>query len=212
MVHNLQFETYRREVERYGPDTMHLSENVFCCHSGAILNFLALLDGDEGEQYRWQAALKAVDLILEDFQYDLHQKHNLVKTLNQDFSREFKVGAEERKKISEQYTNHKRLVSTRMSDVCDQDENFATTINFFENHTECYTHTVREILNSPSVAGNRDRLGQLMSGYLHMFLNRFFVSNQRKTELIIYEYLWKYYASELAREKNTKLYDPIRIK
>jgi hypothetical protein len=30
------------------------------------------------------------------------------------------------------------------------------------------------------------------------------VNNQRKTELIIYEYLLKYYESKLAREKNEK--------
>ena len=40
-----------------------------------------------------------------------------------------------------------------------------------------------------------------MPGYLHMFINRIFVSNQRKTELVIYDYLFRYYESKIIREK-----------
>jgi hypothetical protein len=46
-----------------------------------------------------------------------------------------------------------------------------------------------------------DQLDYLMQSYLHMFINRLFVSNQRKTELVIYEYLLKYYESKIVREK-----------
>ena len=66
-VYNLQFETYQREVERYGFDTMHLSEEIFFHQSVAVLNFISMLDGDDGEQYRWQVALKAIDLFLMAF-------------------------------------------------------------------------------------------------------------------------------------------------
>jgi hypothetical protein len=40
-----------------------------------------------------------------------------------------------------------------------------------------------------------------MPGYLHMLINRIFVSNQRKTELVIYDYLFRYYESKIIREK-----------
>ena len=78
-MHNLQFETYQREVERYGFDTMHLSEDIFFHHSVAVLNFISMLEGDEGEQYRWQVALKAIDLLLDHFNYTLEQKRDLIR-------------------------------------------------------------------------------------------------------------------------------------
>ncbi|HEX7846425.1 MAG TPA: thiopeptide-type bacteriocin biosynthesis protein, partial [Chitinophagaceae bacterium] len=204
LVHNLQFETYIREVERYGFDTMDLSENIFMHHSKTVLDFISMLEGDEGEQYRWQVALKAIDLILDDFSYSLEQKRDLAKTMNKNFSEEFKIGSVERKKISERFADHKPVINILMSNDWMKDENLEKAIIIFKNHDKCYENTVSEILNAFSVKDNKERLGQLMASYLHMFINRVFVSNQRKTELVIYEYLWKYYDSKLIREKQER--------
>jgi thiopeptide-type bacteriocin biosynthesis protein len=131
-VHNLQFETYRREVERYGIDTMNLSEDVFSHHSGTVLNFIPLLEGDEGEQYRWQIGLKAIDLMLDHFNYTLEQKRNLIRSLDASFSEEFKIGSIERKKISERFSYHKQLVNLVMGDAWQEDESIVKAINVFK--------------------------------------------------------------------------------
>jgi thiopeptide-type bacteriocin biosynthesis protein len=204
LVHNLQFETYRREVERYGPDTVHLSEDIFFHQSGTVLNFISMLEGDDGEQYRWQLALKAVDMILDDFLYPLEKKFNLIKMLDKNFSDEFKIGSIERKKISERFCDHKKLLEILMGNSWRADENLAKAISVFQNYSRCYQKTIDGILNAPSVKGDHDRLDNLIANYLHMFINRLFVSKQRKTELVIYEYLWKYYESKLARKKQKR--------
>jgi nucleoid-associated protein YejK len=102
---------------------MELSEDLFYHHSVSILNFLSLLDGDEGEQYRWQVALKAMDLFLDDFGYTLEQKRDLVKILYKGFSDEFKVGPAEQKKISERFSSNKDLVQLVMNEGWEADEN-----------------------------------------------------------------------------------------
>jgi hypothetical protein len=84
------------------------------------------------------------------------------------------------------------------------DENLAKAISVFQNYSRCYQKTIDGILNAPSVKGDHDRLDNLIANYLHMFINRLFVSKQRKTELVIYEYLWKYYESKLARKKQKR--------
>ena len=200
-LYNLQFETYQRELERYGFDTMEQGETIFYHQSAAVLNFITMLDGDEGEQYRWKVALKAMDLFLDDFHYTVEQKCELVKLLNKKFSDEFKVGAAERKIISERFSSHKALIQQLMKDEWDEDENLDKAIRFFKIDHDDYYRAIEEILNSASVHHDRQQLNLLMASYLHMFINRFFISNQRKTELIIYEYLFKYYDSKIAREK-----------
>ncbi len=40
-----------------------------------------------------------------------------------------------------------------------------------------------------------------MQSYIHMFLNRLFVTQQRKYELIVYHFLEKYYSSRIAITK-----------
>ena len=203
-VHNIQFETYQREIERYGADTMDLSETIFHYQSVAILNFIAMLEGDEGEHYRWQVALKAIDLFLDDFQYTTEQKLELVKILHESFSEEFKIGALEQKKISERFNLSKSLIQQLMSNGWEEDENFSIAIPLFKSDNKDYHKTIGEIISSPSVHYDIQPLHRLMSSYLHMFINRMFVSNQRKVELVIYNYLLKYYESKIAREKNQK--------
>ena len=211
-VYNLQFETYQREVERYGFDTMHLSEEIFFHQSVAVLNFISMLDGDEGEQYRWQVALKAIDLFFDGFQYTIEQKRDLVKMLNKNFAGEFNIKTAEQKKISERFSTHKQMVQLVMSDAWKEDEGLKLAIPVFQINNDSYIKCIEDIMNSPSVHQDRQQLNRLMPGYLHMLINRIFVSNQRKTELVIYDYLFRYYESKMAREtKASNIPEPLNV-
>ena len=201
-VHNIQYETYQREVERYGLDTMEISESIFHYQSLCVLNFISLLDGDEGEQYRWQIALKAVDMILDDFRYSLPEKRDLVKTLHQNFATEFHIKAPEQKKISERFSNSKKLIHYVMNEGRNEDENLQKGIDAFVITDENYGDTIARLAAAPSIRNQREQINRLMGSYLHMFINRLFVSNQRKVELVIYDYLLKYYETRIAVEKN----------
>jgi len=205
LIGNLQFETYRREVERYGFGTMHLSEDIFWHHSEAILKFIALLQGDEGEHLRWQVGLKAIDLILEDFGYALDRKYNLIRSLNKSFADEFKIGVPERKRISEQFGSHKQLVQLLMSEAWRESPDLSTGIGVFASANKCYRKTIEEILTNCSGFNGKERVDRLLQSYLHMFMNRLFISNQRKVEFMMYEYLSKFYESKLAREKSLRI-------
>ena len=143
-VYNLQFETYQREVERYGFDTMHLSEEIFFHQSVAVLNFISMLDGDEGEQYRWQVALKAIDLFLDGFHYTIEQKRDLIKMLDKSFSDEFKIKTAEQKKISERFSTHKQMVQLVMSDAWKENEDLKRAIPVFKIDNDNYTKCVEE--------------------------------------------------------------------
>jgi len=211
-VSNLQFETYQRELERYGFDTMQQSEDIFYHQSVSVLNFLSMLDGDEGEHYRWQVALKAADLFLEDFGYSLEQKRDLAKTLHKGFSDEFKVGPVEQKKISERFTSNRSIVQIVMKDEWEEDENLKVGIGVFKTGDAGYLQVIRDIRNATSVNQDIQQLNRLMGSYLHMFINRMFISNHRKVELVIYDYLLKYYESKMAKEKNKmKVTEPAEV-
>jgi class I lanthipeptide synthase len=204
LVHSVQFDTYRREVERYGVETLSLSEDIFWYQSKAVLSFISMLEGDEGEEYRWRVALKAIDLFLDAFSFNLEQKSRFLSTLDKNYSAEFKIGSEQRKKIYERFANHKPIIDRLMSDDWKEDGDLSNAINIFKVDGIDYRSTIDEILSAQSVKENPKQLEQLLTSYLHMFVNRLFMGNQRKVELILYEYLWKIYESRLAREKNDK--------
>ena len=209
-VCNLQFETYQREVERYGFDTMHLSEDIFFHQSVSVLNFIYLLEGDEGEQYRWQASLKAIDLFLNAFGYTIEQKRDLIKTLRKNFGDEFNLKSNERKKISELFSTHQQLVESVMNDKWKEREYLKRVICTFEIDKD-YKRCIEEILGAASIDNNIEKLNRLMPSYLHMIINRLFVSNQRKMELVIYDYMFRYYESRIMKEKKvTTIFESIK--
>ena len=200
LVHNVQFETYQREVERYGAETTELSEDIFFYQSQAVMSFISMLHGDEGEQYRWKVGLKAVDLFLDDFGYKVDQKRDLVKVLNEQFATEFHVGPAEQKKISERFNDKKKLVQQLMSEEWD-DENLTAAVAHFRIDDPAYRAVVAQVLSITKASEGLSTLNALMGSYLHMLIIRIFISNNRKTELVIYDHLLKYYESKIARDK-----------
>lgn len=44
----------------------------------------------------------------------------------------------------------------------------------------------------------------LLSSYTHMSLNRLFISKNRIYELVLYDFLRRYYTSEIAKRKYTE--------
>jgi thiopeptide-type bacteriocin biosynthesis protein len=167
-----------------------------------------MLDGDEGEQYRWKVALKTIDLILDQFRYTLEQKCDLIKLLQNSFSREFNIEPPAQRKIAERFYMNKILIRQLLRDEDLADGNIRKGIDVFKNISNEYKTVIDHILNSPLIEENINQLNKLMPSYLHMFVNRMFVSNQRKVELVLYSHLLKYYESQIAVEKN-KVVEPV---
>jgi hypothetical protein len=121
--------------------------------------------------------------------------------LYEGYASEFKITTAERTKISDQFRSSKQLIEQLMSDNWKGDADIAQAIRLFKIDTGDYIKAVGEILSSPSIQHNPQLLNRLLSSYLHMFINKMFVSNQRKIELVIFDYLLRYYNSKIAREK-----------
>ena len=48
-------------------------------------------------------------------------------------------------------------------------------------------------------------LDDLMSSYIHMLLNRLFRNNQRTHELVVYDFMWRWYRTQVAIAKKKEL-------
>ena len=109
-IWKLQVDTYQREIERYGINTMELSETLFFYDSSMIVNMLDFINGDEGENIRWQFCLRAIDSFLDDFHYNIEQKKELMKVYIDYFSNEFNINKDARMNLGRKYTKVKQLV------------------------------------------------------------------------------------------------------
>lgn len=193
LIHKIQTDTYIREIERYGAGTIEWSERIFCYDSEAVLGCIDLLEGEEGENYRWLLALRGVEMLLEDFGYSLQQKSAFLKRLQHHFFREFGGGQALQTQLNTSYRKHMRQISSFLDPGRDADNEIEEAISLLAVRSSRIRQAIH---NTP--AGKWD---DLIGSYIHMFLNRMLLSNQRKQELIIYHFLSKYYESRVAMQK-----------
>ena len=192
LIQQIQTDAYQRELERYGNDTMEASEQLFFHDSQAVVNFLSSPERSN-EEARWQLAFGGVDRLLHDFRYTLPDKVRLLGLLRQAYLDEFAITRALRRQLN---TNYRTQATDMLAGLADG--------YVVENPK------LHQIIDSRSRAGSKaaadimDRSSdwdRLLSSYVHMFLNRLFVTNPRQHELLVYYYLEKYYQSEVGKRK-----------
>jgi len=99
IIYKVQLDTYSRELERYGNNTIELSESLFYWDSEKIVQFLDLIEGDEGERLRWLFGLRSVDNLLVVFGCDLEQRLQLLERLKIGFGEEFHMARPLKKQL-----------------------------------------------------------------------------------------------------------------
>ena len=196
VVQAIQYDTYHRELERYGTATMEFSETVFYHDSRAVMQFLDLLAGEEGERYRWLFALRGVDEMLTAFGLPLATKLRLAEQLSLSFFHEFNGDAGLTHQLNDKY----RAVSRELAGFLDPAQDTAYTEDAVAVFAERGVALAAAFGALPTEQAEAAQL--LLPSYLHMFLNRIFLANQRLHELVVYHYLSKHYKSVTARQKN----------
>ena len=174
--------TYRREVERYGAATMALSESFFFHDSQRVLSTLTHTQEDERRSQRWLMAIVTVDQWLTWFEYDTSGKHRWMQTIREKFYQEFAVDKVGKRKIDARYRAYQDHIAIELQ----------------ANHQE--DKQLRQLITQiKQVHTSGVSLDQLVGRYMHMHINRLISADQRLHELIIYDFLARYYKSVLAR-------------
>ena len=202
VVRAIQYDTYHREIERYGAATMEFSERVFCLDSQAVAGFLALIEGDEGERYRWLFAVRGADQLLSDFGLSLADKLHVAQQVQQAFFQEFNGDAQLTRQLNDKYREVSRTLTEFLNPANDTPY-IEEAVELFDRRS-AGVQAACQALAAGWPTGARSlpaTLRGLLPSYLHMFLNRIFIANQRLHELVVYHYLAKHYASQTARLK-----------
>jgi thiopeptide-type bacteriocin biosynthesis protein len=205
LVWKIQLDTYQREVERYGINSMDLSEKWFFYDSKMIVDMLSLIEGDEGERIRWLFALRAVDTMLDDFRFDLEPKFDLVTMLRENFGREHGMNHNLKEQMEQKFRKDRAVINELMDRNNDLVSEMLPLFQFLAQKSAAVQPIAEQIL----ALNKSNRLGMplndLMGSYSHMMVNRLFKSKQRTHEMVLYDFLHRYYKSEIARKKYSQI-------
>jgi thiopeptide-type bacteriocin biosynthesis protein len=201
LVWKVQLDTYQREVERYGGNSMELAEQLFFHDSQMMVNMLALIEGDEGERIRWLFGLRAVDALLEDFHFDMEQRFELVTMLRESFGREHGMNRNLKEQLEKKFRADRDAINELMDRSNDSVSEMLPLYQLVAQKSTAVQSIAGEILTLNRQNRLQVPLNDLMASYSHMLVNRLFKSKQRTHEMVLYDFLHRYYKSEIARRK-----------
>jgi lantibiotic biosynthesis protein len=198
IIFKIQADTYQREIERYGNETMELSESVFFHDSKAIASVLSLIEGDAGEKYRWMFGLRGMDMLLDDFGYDIQTKAKLMADIKEGFFQEFGGSDKLKHQLNDKYRLERESIE-KILDAQQDTEEIEPAIDYFKERSAALKLIHLEIKKLQLFNNQIYSHDRLLQSYIHMTMNRLFVTDNRKHELVIYYFLDKYYHSKIAR-------------
>ena len=199
VIWKIQLDTYKREIERYGVNSIEIGEDLFYYDSKMIVDFISIIGdkGEEGEELRWLFSIRAIDSLLNTFKYNIQRKKNLFDRLSVAFEIEFNADKRLRKDIGKKYRVYDDKIRSFMLDNTPDYKCIIALLKTKENNIE---PLVKEILKIEKKGILNLELDNLLNSYIHMLMNRLFKSKNRLNELVIYNFLLRYYKSRIALE------------
>lgn len=206
LVWKIQIDTYFPEIERYGHANVENSESIFFFDSMASMEIISMLEGDEGDNIRWIFSVKGVNDILASFKFTLEEKTEIMRRASEGFRKEFLADTVEvKKQLTEKFRSLRKQLEIGLCKDNSEPHEYRPVWEVFAKRKiriDEYVQKIEQLeLEGKLGVGKKD----LVLSYVHMFLNRFFRSKQRFQEMVLYDLLFQYFNSQLAREKNKKL-------
>ena len=202
ILRRLQFDTYEREIERYGGvEGMVLAEELFCEDSRAAINILQIIDQHSNPDLQWRATLIGIDHLLSDFGLDLEAKCAAMEHMRDAFYSEFRVTPAEKGQISTRFRRERtmlqRLVGPPGAGLPTELHNVLQIFEIRSCHVRDIVVRYRELLSRGLLKVSMD---DLLISFVHMQVNRLISSSPRLHEMILYDFLFRIYYGRRARE------------
>ena len=200
LIWKVQIDTYQRELERYHEKLIEDTESFFYVDSEYTVRIIQKIIGHK-EDYRWMIAFKMIDSLLSDFLFTVEQKLNLMEKQSIVFKKEFGFDEFNAKQFNTKYRDCMKIIDSVIKEKEDVDKPLKQmTADLYKRSTDL--KPVFSTIIKKSKMNGID-YSTLPASYIHMMLNRLFFEEVRVHELIIYDFLRRYYKSEIARSKNT---------
>jgi len=199
LVWNIQCDTYQREMERYGANTISLAEDLFFMDSEFVVRMLHQLNEENHEQHRWQLSISLIDSFLAAFSFELDQRKKLLGTMAENYKKEFGFTHHNMKKqLDGKYRTVRKEVEQVMSwekDGFPVSENIKARMNSIL--------PIAGLITAMEKAGELQiSIDALLTSMIHMSTNRWFRTKNRLHEMVIYDFMSRYYTSESVKLKN----------
>lgn len=191
MINRIDLSTYKRELERYGDQFIETAESLFSIDSECIFSLLTCLYKKD-ENYRWMVGLKLVDAFFDDIDYDLKKRVFCIEKMSESYKMEFGFNMYNAKQLNTIYRDKRSTIVSVLSDT-QENPDLKSAFEIIGKRSKKNKKLIKDGAEMPE---------NNISSYIHMMMNRLFRTKNRVHELLIYDFLCRYYKSELAKLNN----------
>ena len=194
LIWKVQADSYNREIERYGVNTIEEAEHFFYIDSDVCIKALALIEDDT---LLFMFAVRSIHTVFEVFDFTIEDKLLFVKENLEAFKTEFNSN----KSLSKQlYKKHNGLKKELIEFMEIQNHIEYQPLVDVLNTKKKQLEVLKKMMLKKELLQNMN-LNDVLSSYLHMTVNRIFRDKQRLHELVSYDFLYRYYSSIKAKNK-----------
>lgn len=187
-ISTISFDTYSREIERYTPLCMELSEELFYWQSETILMTIQQCTSIND---RWRLAFENMESLFEAAKFTLIEKKDFCIQMNTLYQQEFDNNKNLWIHLNNKFKERKDWFDKPLENLGDTKEKLnAVQYSIFST---LRTHTDQDDFRAIRAS--------LLSSYIHMFINRLFMSDQRLHELAVYHFMVCYYKMQIGKQK-----------
>ena len=193
-------DTYDREVERYGGvDAMQIAEQLFAADSVAALNIATAYRGDAGADSRWLLALRGIDTLLRDFGRSPEARGDVISGLRRSFAKEFHADAGELKhQLGQRYRARRSQIERLIDSPRPVDRRLEQGFETLAERSQRIRPLAKQL---SELEGMTRPVDDVLQSFIHMQCNRMLRWPSRAEEMVIYDFLGRYYESVLARQR-----------
>lgn len=193
-IWSLEPDTYIPEVDRYGASTMDYCEQLFYHDSCAAMQ---LFKSGVTIPDNWLIGILNVETLMNDFDLDIAGKIELLYQMEIDFFN--RAGGSKQLQVSFDtlYRAHKQSIEAMING---ENETYWVFKEIFKTRTEQNKLTLSALQQTcKEYPHNCKTPSQIINSVIHMALNRFFLTQQNRNELLIYGLLRRYYVSLICK-------------
>lgn len=183
-IHKIQTDTYQRELERYGFQSIDLFESIFHYDSLNTLNFLSGPD-DTSDDRRIIFSISSVMQMLTAMQFTIAECFELVKVMRENLLKMVDSTRENRKLVGMTFSRHLDEMTVRFYDgLLAPATGLDTLLSRLRKENPC-----------------EENLRSKLASVVHMSINRVFVSNSMQYEFLVLSCLYKFFDRQIAHSR-----------
>ena len=203
-IWRVQFDTYDREVERYGGEEgVTCAERLFHLDSEAVLDMLdALAAGHEGARQRWRLAVLGIDRLLADFGFSVDAKHAVLEQLRSSFAGFCGADRNVSRQLGEKFRQERKPLEALLAGEEHEDAAIVRGAAALDRRSARLAPVIAALKRHEKKGRLAVSLRELLPEYIHMHTNRLLRTAHVKQEFAIYDLMSRHFESQRMRARD----------